>query len=247
MTRASLRRTLMRERCFTRLFVLAVLGSTAGITPAAAGGDAGDADAAVSACAGPIAVRIQRHYETVRDLTARFEQRTETAALGGAASRALLGRGTVVFAKPGRMRWSYEEPEPSLVVSDGESVWIYDPEAGEAQHLQMVGDFLSGAAIQFLLGRGDLLKEFRVTAEDCGASPVLLRLQPRQDAPYEWLEVRADPATGRISETRVSDLLGNVTHVRFSEIRSNEDPDLRLFQFEPPEGVRVLELPAQAP
>ena len=39
--------------------------------------------------------------------------------------------GAVEFAKPGKMRWSYEAPEPSLVVSDGETLWIYDPTRDE--------------------------------------------------------------------------------------------------------------------
>lgn len=195
------------------------------------------------ACAEALAARVQSRYESVRDLRARFEQRTRRVSLGHGESRALLGRGTVVFAKPGRMRWTYEAPEPSVVVSDGESLWIYDPVAGEAQHLTLGAGFLSGAAIQFLLGRGNLLREFKVSSGPCEEVPTRLVLSPREDAPYERLEVRADPKTGEISETLVADLLGNVTRVQFQEVRTNSDPDPSLFRFDPPEGVRVLELP----
>jgi len=58
-----------------------------------------------------------------------------------------LTRGRVVFAKPGRMRWVYESPEPSLVVSDGETLWIYDPAAREAQRLPVTQGYLTGAAL----------------------------------------------------------------------------------------------------
>ena len=68
---------------------------------------------------------IQSRYQTIGDMSARFAQTTTSVALGGGAGgRVGQSVGTVQFAKPGRMRWSYREPEPSLVVSDGETLWI---------------------------------------------------------------------------------------------------------------------------
>ena len=77
---------------------------------------------------------IQRRYEAVRDLSADFVQTTRSVALGGPGSAA-TSHGTVVFAKPGKMRWAYDDPEPSLVVSDGHWLWIYDPAHQEVQKL----------------------------------------------------------------------------------------------------------------
>jgi len=195
------------------------------------------------ACAAAVAEAVQRRYDAVRDLRARFAQRTESVALGSAAAATLESRGEVVFAKPGRMRWSYEEPEPSLVVSDGATVWIHDPAAREVQELPLGPEFLSGAAIQFLLGEGRLADEFTIAARGCGESEVALLLTPRRDASYERLELRADPASGEIRSTAVVDVLGNRTEIALSDVRTNTDPPARLFRFEPPEGTRVLRLP----
>ena len=213
-----------------------------------AGAAAAGADAE-RACAEALARRVQSRYEGIRDLSARFEQTTQSVALGGSAPvESLSARGSVVFAKPGRMRWSYEAPEPSLVVTDGATLWIYDPRAAEVQKMAVEGAFLSGAAIQFLLGRGDLLAEFEVEGRDCGgaraaARDVLLELRPRQPATYERLVLLVDPATGEVRETTVHDLFGNVTRVRLEGVRTNQGPAPELFVFQVPEGVRVLELP----
>ena len=51
----------------------------------------------------------------------------------------------------GRMRWTYVAPEPSLVVSDGKQLWIYDPVNREAQHLTVTAAYLSGAALSFVI------------------------------------------------------------------------------------------------
>jgi outer membrane lipoprotein carrier protein len=216
-------------RCLAAAAIAALLG------PAAARAD--------GECAGAVAERVQRRYEKIRDLRARFEQRTERAALGGTPSDALVAAGTVVFAKPGKMRWSYESPEPSLVVSDGATLWIYDEKAREVQKLSLAQGYLSAAGVQFLLGDGKLVDEFRITASACGAPVASLLLTPKRDAQYERLELRVDAASGQVAETAVVDLFGNRTVVAFRDAQENAGADAALFRFAPPAGVRVLEMP----
>jgi len=223
-----------------RAALLAAVLLVPGVAPAA-----GD-EPADGACAAAVAERVQHRYDAVRDLRARFAQRTASVALGSAPAAAMESRGEVVFAKPGRMRWSYESPEPSLVVSDGETVWIHDPAAREAQELPLGPEFLSGAAIQFLLGDGRLADEFAIGARGCGKPEVELVLTPRRDSSYERLELRADAKTGEIRSTVVVDVLGNRTEVELSDVRTNTSPPASLFRFEPPEGTRVLSVPPAA-
>ena len=214
--------------------------------PALSNGDADD-DAAVRAertrCAIDAAGAVQRHYESVRDLAASFEQSTSSVALGtGSAAGTTRSTGQVVFAKPGRMRWSYEAPQPSLVVSDGKTLWIYDPEAGEVQRLSVTQGYLSGAALTFLVGEGDLLAEYAVSAESCGGELIELELVPRSDAAFERLGLRVVRATGEVRATRIIDLFGNITEISFTGLQTNRDPPASTFGFEPPEGVRVIDL-----
>jgi outer membrane lipoprotein carrier protein len=231
----------VRELCGIALVFLVCSVATL----ARADGPGSEAPAPSGDCARSLAETVQRHYDSVRDLQARFTQTTRRVSLGTGDSDApaLRSSGEAVFAKPGRMRWSYEEPEPSLVVSDGETLWLYDPGLGEAQRLAVGQAFLSGAAIQFLLGEGDLLRDFEVSARECASARPELVLVPRQDATYERLELRVDAATGEVVETSVVDLFGNVTRVSFERIRTNQDPAATTFRFEPPPGTRVLELP----
>jgi outer membrane lipoprotein carrier protein len=203
---------------------------------------AGDAPAAPAReCAERAVSALQRRYEAVRDLDARFEQTTRSVALGGPGATA-KSSGQVVFAKPGRMRWSYEAPEPSLVVSDGKQLWIYDPANREVQRMVVSDGYLSGAALSFLVGQGEILRDFDVTALECGEASVLLDLVPRAPSTYERLRARTDPRSGELRETTVIDLLGNATTVALREVRVNRDPDPALFRFEAPPGVRVVEV-----
>ena len=195
-------------------------------------------------CANQIASRVEHRYAKVRDLSAHFEQTTRRVSLGGPAGDAIVARGDVVFAKPGKMRWSYQSPEPSLVVSDGATLWIYDPQAREVQKLPLAAGYLSAAGVQFLLGEGKLQDEFRVTASGCGDPLVTLGLTPKREAQYERLELRVDRGSAAVRETTVVDLFGNRTTIAFDELRENTKPAASSFAFKPPEGVRVLSLPS---
>ena len=150
-------------------------------------------------------------------------------------------RGRVVFAKPGKMRWTYQEPEESVVVSNGETLWIHDVEARSVTRLSVTAGFLTGAALQFLLGDGQLLESFEVEASRCDPDRVQLDLVPKQDSSYERLGLVADPETGDVWATSVRDLFGNLTRIAFSEIEVNRAPDPEIFEFEVPEGVELIE------
>ena len=196
-----------------------------------------------TACAAKAVSAIQSRYRETFDLRARFRQATHSVAFGTQGG-SQPSEGTVQFAKPGKMRWSYERPTPSLVLSNGDVLWLYDPEKREAQRLALSGgqEYFSAAGVRFLLGDGDILREFHTTHDDCSGDSFELELVPRSAATYEKLQVRVDPGTGDLVQTRIVDLLGNVTVVDFSEIEVNRDPDPSVFEFDPPPGIRVIEL-----
>jgi chaperone LolA len=200
-----------------------------------------------ASCAEAIALRVQRHYDSVRDLSADFVQSSRVVSLAGSEGESLQASGQVLFAKPGRMRWSYEKPEASLVVTDGKNLWTFEPGRGEAQHVTAAEGFLSGAAIQFLLGEGEILDAFRVSAESCDGERVVLHLEPREPTSYERLALEVDREQGLVHATEVVDLFGNATRVALSNVRINSNPKPALFDFKPPAGVRVIEVPAVPP
>ena len=219
-----------------------VLVLTPGIS---ASGASGESPAGVAACPGTeeSLARVQARYDSIRDLEASFEQTTEAMLLSGTGVvGAEASRGKVLLVKPGRMRWSYQEPEPSLVVSNGETLWIYDPSAGQVTRAKIGGGYLAGAALQFLFGSGQLSEVFSATLLGCGPAGVEIDLVPLEAASYERLSLTASPKDGLIQETSIVDLFGNRTTIRFSEIVLNESPSLDLFEFEPPPGTELLDM-----
>ena len=185
---------------------------------------------------------IQTRYEGIRDIEANFEQTNESALFAGQPMMTAEAKtGRVVFAKPGKMRWSYVSPEPSVVVSDGHRLWIYDVPGKSITLLEVTAGFLSGAAVQFLLGDGQILESFEVEATACTSDRITLDLVPRGEATYERLGLVADRISGDIVGTSMLDLFGNLTEIRFRDIEINRDPPASTFELEIPDGVEVID------
>ena len=96
-----------------------------------------------------------------------------------------------------------------------------------------------------MLGEGAIERDFEISALGCEAASAELELQPRKPSSYEKLHVVVNPQTGDLLKTTVFFVLGNVTEVAFSNIELNANPAASLFRFDPPAGVRVMELDEQ--
>lgn len=225
---------------------LRVAGLLSALVCALAGPSFAQANEAASACDPGLAIetarKIQSRYEGIRDLRADFVQTNTSATFEGEALMSTEPRkGKVVFAKPGKMRWTYAAPEASVVVSDGKTLWIHDLDAKTVTRLAVTQGYLSGAAIQFLFGEGKILEAFEVSVAECDAKQVTLDLRPREDASYESLGLVADRATGSVLATSVTDLFGNQTRIRFEALEENLDPRPEVFVLKIPAGVEVID------
>jgi len=223
-----------------------VVSAVVALTSGAVYSQASEANSETSKCPAGMGEKtaklIQTRYESIRDIYANFEQTNQSVSFAG---QPLMTpepkRGQVIFAKPGKMRWTYVFPEPSVVVSDGRILWIHDVEGKSITRFEVTAGFLSGAALQFLLGDGQILETFEVEATACEAGQITLDLTPRAPATYERLGLVADRDSGDIVATSVLDLFGNLTEIRFSETVINRDPKPETFTLEIPDGVEVID------
>ncbi|HEX2569271.1 MAG TPA: outer membrane lipoprotein chaperone LolA [Polyangia bacterium] len=193
-------------------------------------------DAGVAA----LVARMQKFYESTRDLHARFEQVVSTGT-----GRKRMATGDVWLKKPGRMRWDYQKPEKKLMVADGETLWIYEPEDQQVFRQSMTASSLP-SSVSFLFGKGRLSDEFEITRETSSdlARPgeVVLKLVPRQaTAQYRYLVFLVDEKTAMVTGTVVYDQQGGQSRLDFQNVEVNRGVADDKFQFKPPAGTRILQ------
>jgi outer membrane lipoprotein carrier protein len=170
---------------------------------------------ALSASPDPAALarKVQDFYERTRDLEARFTQTYTYASLG----RAQVSRGRLRVKKPGMMRWDYESPTAKTVAVKGKRLVQYEPEENQAFVDEKFDSTAMSAAITFLVGTGDLAKEFDFALDGAGA----LVLRPKQADPRVSSIVLVAGPSGEVTETRVRDGSGNENRIVFERIETN--------------------------
>jgi outer membrane lipoprotein carrier protein len=204
-------------------------------------------DAALVPALNETALRVQKTYEQTRDLTARFTQETTSAALG----RTQAAAGRVSIRKPGKMRWDYEGKggKPGQVlVSDGATLWIYNPEDRSVIRSE-IGGALERTPLAFLMGLGELTRDFEVGRPPDGLAlgrpgDTLLALTPKEPvAALKTLSLAVDPARALVTAALIEDPFGNRTRLAFEDIRLNTGVPESRFAFTVPPGVQVVTPP----
>ncbi len=190
-----------------------------------------------------VITRIQKYYDSTKDLHARFEQVLESA-IGGLPKKA---SGDVWLKKPGKMRWDYAKPEKKLMVSDGTTLWVYEEEDGQAFKQDMRNSTLP-TQVSFLVGEGKLSDEFDatiVTPPGIGEpTDIVLKMVPKTGtSSYRYLLFIADPKTGIVKGTVIYDQQGGTNKLTFFDVQQNKGVADGKFHWSPPAGTKILSPP----
>ncbi len=180
---------------------------------------------------------LQARYDETHGFQADFSQEIMVVAL----KTTDISTGRVYFWKPGKMRWEFSNPS-QLIVGDGRHVWFYQPTENQVIKTPFDRAFDSNAPASFLAGIGRLDEEFVVFLERETDAFYMLRLLPKEvRGSAGSLELKVAKSTYDIVEAKVTDALGNITKLQFSNITRQSREDERLFTFELPPGVDLLE------
>lgn len=183
---------------------------------------------------------LQRKYSRLQSIEADFVQ-----VYYGADGRTLREAGHLLLKRPGRARWEYTSPERKLFLSDGRNVFFYvygDKTATRSSIKETVDPQIP---FLFLLGRGNLRRDFSrielATGESAiGAGNQVLRLFPKR-APeqFKQLLVEVSPATFEVRRMVIFERSGARMDFLLSNLRENVVIAEGQFHFQPPPGVVV--------
>jgi outer membrane lipoprotein carrier protein len=178
--------------------------------------------------------RFKSFVRSTQSARADFEQSVRSR--DGKVTQA--SKGSFVFQRPGRFRWTYAKPVDQLIVGDGERVWIYDRDLNQVT-VRRISKALGSTPAALLAGSSDIEKAFVLS--DAGARDGLewVEAKPREtDAGFERI-LMGFSATG-IEAMELADNFGQTTRLRFLNLQRNPKVDPADFRFEPPKGADVL-------
>jgi len=148
--------------------------------------------------------------------------------------------GRVAMSAPRLFRWEYAKPFEQLIVADGKTVWVYDPDLKQVtKRAQGVEEQSSPLAA--LIDPSRLDKEFLVKELPAGEGLDWIELRPRasDNASFESARLGFD-AKGGLSRMRIVDPLGQRTELQFAGWKRNPSFAKGTFTYAPPKGVDVV-------
>jgi len=179
--------------------------------------------------------RLQRHYQATKSFSAKFD---ETITRAGAPP--LRRAGVIYHERPGKLRWEFEGAQPETIVSDGKTIYDYDPGLNQVVETPLNQAFRSQAAAAFLLGVGNLKRDFTFAPLSAPGSDGLAHVELTPKGSGQRLDVGVDPKTYNIASLTVYDPMGNKTELSFSSIELNQPQKASRFEFTPPSGADIV-------
>lgn len=179
--------------------------------------------------------RLTTLLSQAKTLTARFSQLT----LDGSGTQLQETAGELALKRPGLFRWHTDAPAEQVLVSNGEKVWLYDPDLNQVT-IQVLDKRLTHTPALLLSGDVSKISEnFEVSFKE-GGSVVDFILKPKaKDSLFDNL--RLSFRSGVINDMQLVDSVGQRTNILFLGVKMNQPIDAAQFTFTVPEGADVIE------
>lgn len=178
--------------------------------------------------------QLRAFLDDTRSYKADFEQ----SVMGRNGRKPQQSSGTLVIQRPGKLRWEIVKPYPQLVVSDGEKVWIYDPDLQQVT-VRAAAQAIGSSPAALLAGSKQLEKNFKLSEIGDNDGLTWIEAIPKTaDSGFE--KVRIGMSGKQMKAMILFDNFAQTTHINLLAAEPNPVLPAGLFRFVPPAGVDVI-------
>ncbi len=193
-----------------------------------------------------VLTNLQKKYNEVKTLSARFVQYSHLAALDTSE----LSQGNLVFTKPGKMKWTYHDPEPQEFIADGKTLWFYQPTDNQVMVDNFKVSFRGDLPVSFLIGIGDIAKDFNLKKACKSSEGIILELLPKkgekkegkkEEAEFQKISLLVEEKGFLPIGAEIFDPAGNKNSFIFSELDVVKTYPDGFFSPEFPKGTDIID------
>ena len=146
-------------------------------------------------------------------------------------------------AKPGKLRWKTEGIYEQLVISDGQSLWIYDEDL-EQLSIKDMDNRLSETPALLLGGDVSAIGDDFIITESSTENEIRFILQPKDTSQlFDSLELDFNKLDEQQSLTQmiIRDASGQITRISFTNVLNNPTLAQDTFNFTIPDGIDIID------
>jgi outer membrane lipoprotein carrier protein len=170
----------------------------------------------------------------MNSLTGNFKQKVTDQ--NGATLQEVSGQ--FFFKKPNLFKWDYLEPSKSQLMSDGELLYLYDPDLKQVIISQLKK--FGSVSPAMLLVTNDIESLFEVTIIQDKKGVEWFRALPHEPEKANFKEVFISFVQKELKGMRIIDGFDNITEIEFSKVSRNTDINEAIFLFNTPEDIDVI-------
>lgn len=172
----------------------------------------------------------------VESASGEFAQKTS----GGKGKNKAAQTGTFSFQRPGKFNWSVTKPYAQSVISDGKTVYQYDPDLRQVTE-RPVSKAVGASPAAILFGSGTLDDSFKLSALPENNGMVWMRATPKvSDAGLTHVDIGF--ANNLPAELIILDSFGQTTSIKLRNLKSNANIPASTYQFKAPAGVDTVKM-----
>jgi len=154
-------------------------------------------------------------------------------------SRVQETRGALKAKRPGLFYWETSAPLSQFIVSNGETVEVYDPDL-EQVTVHKLDERVQTTPALLLSGEvKNLADTYEVSRKAIGDNTREFTLEPKNPDSL-FVSLRLTFFKGELQEMRMQDSLAQISILSFDNIRLNQSVDDSAFSLEYPEGVDII-------
>ena len=146
--------------------------------------------------------------------------------------------GQMQLQRPNKFRWDYKKPFEQQIISDGTSVWLYDPELAQVT-VRSLSKALGASPAALLAGEDTLDKNFKLVTAYRKGNLEWVSSNPK-DSESGFNKISLGFKGELLQEMDMIDSFGHQTRIVFSHLQQNPVIDPQAFFFKPPKGVDVV-------
>ncbi len=183
---------------------------------------------------------LQKSYQNVLTLEADFTQRSYLSALQVEEQSS----GRLWLEKPGLMKWHYQQPEEYYYLIKEQTFTQYLP-LDQQVTINNFGEVtLSDLPTSFLMGLGELKQDFNLDRACWNSNQeIILSMSPKerktQDAGLSKLNLLVKKTDSSLIGAQIIDLTDNVTEIKLSELKINQDFKASIFTLNYPNDTFI--------
>ena len=173
---------------------------------------------------------LQQFNRNTKNASGSFTQKV----IGKSGVAKKISSGSVVFARPGKFRWTYTHPYEQVLVSNGKTLTIFDKDLNQVTK-RSLGSAIGSSPAAILFGGSDLSANFTLSDGGEADGRAWVTAVPKSRS-GNFTKVNIGLRNGLPDAMELYDTLGQVTVLNFSGVSQNSGAAASTFTFSAPEG-----------